>query len=370
MLQDIREAVETGLLKAGDRLEPIRSLADRYAVSFTSARNAVAQLAREGVVCMKQGHGTFIADERSRRVGESICDDVCIWLDPRRHVIDQITNQLVEQLQSASLPTLIGTWSSSQDPARLKFMTMRWKRFPPRALVTQWSSPGFDQTLKSLLPKRTRVVTTFRRVSKLDVCWHSVDPDLQAAARMAGEHAIALGHKRIGLIIAQRRGPKNHPESHHASTTGPTPQIKGVGQAVRQAGDEHQLRFCKFQYYKDVKTLDDLIPANMIDSHDPTNLQRIRQWLSEPNRPTVMIGTDYDLLAVKKVALSMGLSIPGDMAFVGLGDTPWSQQEGFDSVSYQPNEIANLISDLVLDQSTKLDRAVCRILVQPQLVVR
>lgn len=370
MLEDIRDAVKTGQLKAGDRLEPLRKLAGQYRISFSAARNAVAQLAREGVVCMRQGDGTFIADERSRKTGEPICDDVCLWLDPRRHLIDQITNQVIERLQTESLPSLMGAWSSSDKPERLKFMTMRWKRFPPRALVTQWASPSFDETLKSLLPKRTRVITTFRRVTQLNVCWHSVDPDLKAASRFAVEHAIALGHRCVGLIVCHRRGPSNHPESYQVSTTGPTPQIKGAAAAIRHAGPEHRLRICKYHGYVDVQSLDELVPANMIDSYDPANLKHIKQWLSQPNRPTAMVGRDYDLLAVRKVAQSMGLSVPEDIALIGLGDTLWSRQEGFTSVSYQPNEIANLISDLILDQTSKLDRAICRILVQPQLVVR
>jgi GntR family transcriptional regulator len=57
----IRKRIEAGKLRAGDVVDSERELAKIHKVSLMTARHALADLAREGVVERRQGAGTFVA---------------------------------------------------------------------------------------------------------------------------------------------------------------------------------------------------------------------------------------------------------------------------------------------------------------------
>jgi GntR family transcriptional regulator len=57
----IRKRIEVGKLKPGDLVDSERELARLHSVSLMTARHALADLAREGVVERRHGAGTFVA---------------------------------------------------------------------------------------------------------------------------------------------------------------------------------------------------------------------------------------------------------------------------------------------------------------------
>ena len=57
----IRRRIETGKLMPGDVVDSERELAKMHRVSLMTARHALADLAREGIVERRRGAGTFVA---------------------------------------------------------------------------------------------------------------------------------------------------------------------------------------------------------------------------------------------------------------------------------------------------------------------
>ena len=57
----IRQRIERGMLKPGDVVDSERELAKFHGVSLMTARHALADLAREGIVERRHGAGTFVA---------------------------------------------------------------------------------------------------------------------------------------------------------------------------------------------------------------------------------------------------------------------------------------------------------------------
>src|ERR1700747_1785819 len=57
----IRRRIETGQLKPGDVVDSERELAKLHKVSLMTARHALADLAREGIVERRRGAGTYVA---------------------------------------------------------------------------------------------------------------------------------------------------------------------------------------------------------------------------------------------------------------------------------------------------------------------
>jgi GntR family transcriptional regulator len=60
----IRQRIERGNLKPGDIVDSERELARSHRVSLMTARHALADLAREGIVERRHGAGTFVAPPR------------------------------------------------------------------------------------------------------------------------------------------------------------------------------------------------------------------------------------------------------------------------------------------------------------------
>ncbi len=73
ILQQLQEAVLTGKFQTGDRLPNERTLAEQFAASRTSVREALRGLEQQGVIYTKKGvtGGAFVADLDHRLVSRS-----------------------------------------------------------------------------------------------------------------------------------------------------------------------------------------------------------------------------------------------------------------------------------------------------------
>jgi GntR family transcriptional regulator len=60
LMQQIRHGVETGALRAGDKLPTIRSLAEELVVNPNTVVRAYRELQHEGIVELRQGSGAYI----------------------------------------------------------------------------------------------------------------------------------------------------------------------------------------------------------------------------------------------------------------------------------------------------------------------
>jgi GntR family transcriptional regulator len=63
-MQQIRHAVETGVLQPGDVLPGIRTLAEELVVSHNTVAKAYSELAHEGVVDLRHGSGAYVSARR------------------------------------------------------------------------------------------------------------------------------------------------------------------------------------------------------------------------------------------------------------------------------------------------------------------
>ncbi|MBP2017236.1 GntR family transcriptional regulator [Symbiobacterium terraclitae] len=62
LVEQVRQAVASGVLRAGDRLPSVRDLAVELAVNPNTVAKAYQELEREGVIETPRGRGTFVAD--------------------------------------------------------------------------------------------------------------------------------------------------------------------------------------------------------------------------------------------------------------------------------------------------------------------
>jgi DNA-binding GntR family transcriptional regulator len=58
---DIAAKIQSGILKPGDRLPPIKAMAADYGVGQTTIKNALVLLGERGLTRGQQGRATFVA---------------------------------------------------------------------------------------------------------------------------------------------------------------------------------------------------------------------------------------------------------------------------------------------------------------------
>ena len=92
VMQQIRHAVEKGILKDGDQLPGIRSLAQELVISPTTVCKAYSELEHEGLLDLRQGSGAFISASRSHT------KRVQSFQEASRHVLE-----LIDSLRSDGL---------------------------------------------------------------------------------------------------------------------------------------------------------------------------------------------------------------------------------------------------------------------------
>jgi GntR family transcriptional regulator len=83
----LRGAIASGVLRSGDRLPPVRAMAEAAGVNVNTVRAVYARLAAQGVIVSEQGRGTFVSGAGGGRadLGELVERAA---RDARRHHID------------------------------------------------------------------------------------------------------------------------------------------------------------------------------------------------------------------------------------------------------------------------------------------
>jgi DNA-binding LacI/PurR family transcriptional regulator len=134
------------------------------------------------------------------------------------------------------------------------------------------------------------LVVVGRRVTKID----SVSVDDRAGARLAVEHLIALGHRRVAHVDGGR----------------------APGAAIRRSTFER------------IMAEHGLTKSSLVthgDNTEPGGIRAGGRLLDQRERPTaIFAANDLAALGVLAAARDRGVDVPGDLAVVGFDDTPIS----------------------------------------------
>jgi len=71
IVSQVKEQVQTGQLKAGDELPPVRELADSLSINLHTVRSAYLRLRDQGVIDLRLGRRARIARHRSIQASEA-----------------------------------------------------------------------------------------------------------------------------------------------------------------------------------------------------------------------------------------------------------------------------------------------------------
>jgi LacI family transcriptional regulator len=164
---------------------------------------------------------------------------------------------------------------------------------------------------------------------------------------VATTHLIALGRKRIAHIGGRSMSPS-------------IDRQQGYRNALEQAGLPIRQNY--------------LVTRDRFEeTGDRAGYEAMQDLLKLPKRPdAVFCYNDLSAIGAMQATLDAGLSIPGDLAFVGCGNLRYADylKVPLTSIDHSSNRIGEIAAQLVVDLATHPTQPAQTILMEPKLVVR
>lgn len=176
---------------------------------------------------------------------------------------------------------------------------------------------------------------------------HFVGSDDYEIGRIATEHLITIGRKRIG----------------HIGGRGMSPSVERL-RGYRETLHRHQMKSAE----ECIVTLE-----RVEELGDEAGYAAMKELLKLPNRPdAVFCYNDLTAIGAMEAVRAAGLAVPDDVAFVGTGNLRYAKylRVPLTSVDQQPEKLGRHAGELALELMEKPDMPSRTVLLTPKLVVR
>jgi GntR family transcriptional repressor for pyruvate dehydrogenase complex len=190
--KQIQRLIVEGALKPGDLLPPERELAERFAVSRSSVRDAIRTLEIVGLVVPRQGEGTVVADVSP----EAVVMPIAAVLGRKRELISELLD--IRKMIEPALAARAAERATPEEIARLEDILRRQR------VKTQRGEPAVEEDAEFhyelALAAKNGVV---RRV--IDVLMRLLRETRARSLQTHGRPERSLaGHRRIVEAIKRR----------------------------------------------------------------------------------------------------------------------------------------------------------------------
>lgn len=263
-----------------------------------------------------------------------------VLLDLANPFYAQVNRGIEDRLTDQGCLVLVG--STDLDAAKERRLLGLLEEQAVRGVIIAPIDPDLTR-LRELSRRGTPVVLVDHPRGQMDLCSVAVDDVL--GGRLAAEHLLALGHRRIAYL------------SGSVNAVAVKQRRAGVFQALAAAGLD-----------ADEMLLDVRMPI------EPPELppQAIEQILGASPRPTaVLCVNDTVALDVLRALASAGVRVPADMSVVGYDDLRFAARlsPSLTTVAQPIYQLGYAAADLLLDEALG-DHTHREVLFQPSLVAR
>ena len=326
--QSIIKSIKERQLAPGECLRSVRGLAGHFNVSLSVIQAALRQLEKAGVVARVTN--SVVVRDRVKAVRD--CDRVLLCLPFRGHLFGEFYSHLINGLLDRKLHPILLDPPYAETGERLAEWDRRLKELVLGGVHSilldgggYWRHP-FLEAYPEL-----RSVFLFTLDFPGSMPERAVLFDLDAATYLAATHLIRTGRRRI-LMVSYKTEPEAvdmESMSRHNSV-----QLRcGYERALR----EHGLAGHGYYHFRSDGGQERLGDAVM------------DAWFRGAEKPdAVLCDFDYAAMQVEMSALGRGIRVPGDLAVMGIFDTPWSRQAPvpISSVSFDIARLAELAAAL------------------------
>jgi LacI family transcriptional regulator, repressor for deo operon, udp, cdd, tsx, nupC, and nupG len=346
--QQLTWLIASQALKPGDRLPPVRELANRLSVNLHTVRQAYLKLEAEGMVETRRGRGTHVlaldpvcmlqaaGSQRSHTVGVILPTIV----NPFYHGFMQGVSEVADDDK-----TLLFLCTTGDDPGEAwRYFAQLASRQVDGVIVVSHDIynifPGAGERLaqaSAILP-----IVTVDWPDCTGVC---VQIDLETAGYLATRHLLEHDHRRVGLITFTR------------DDANVLPVNAGYQRALSEAGIRIDVNLIARQYSFEMESGED----------------GARKLLSLEQPPTAIFAiSDLLALGAMRAIKVAGLRVPQDIAVAGFNDIPMAEMVDPPLTTVKApvetagREAMKMVRQLILKKRPLQDRLV----LQTHLVVR
>lgn len=281
----LRGQISSGQLEG--QLPSERELAERFGISYMTARRAIGELVDEGLLSREQGRGTFV---RSRVPRPAAVGSIGILLPAKvRHgAANPFFAAVIQGVAEEGRRLGYRQTVIAEQPADLLHGA---RGGPVSAIVAVAQSVG---DLPALDEARRTVPVVCIDSARGTAEVPNIVCDNRGGSRQAAEHLLQLGHRRIGYISGNLPGEVSEARRD------------GFLDALRDAGVAHD-------------------PQLMVEGDFELESGHLGagRLLSQSGPPTaIACVNDTVAFGVYRRAHEMGLRIPQDLSVVGFDDLP------------------------------------------------
>jgi DNA-binding LacI/PurR family transcriptional regulator len=276
----LRDEIARGVYAPNSQLPSEHELSRRFAVSYMTARQAVAQLVNEGIVRRISGKGTFVLDATESRPARRPLALIvpALWqkLDP--YYFPDVLEGFQSEVQEQGREVLLADYSSIENETQLASGS---------AVACLLTTTAEAKVAEDLKDRGFFVLGINRYTGRRHIPW--IAPENMSGTADATERLVQLGHRRVGFI----RGDLANLDAND--------RLNGYRHAMRANG------------------LNPNVAGNGF--REGAGYLAARELLESLHPPTAIVtASDLSALGALKAARELGLESPSDLSIVGFGN--------------------------------------------------
>jgi DNA-binding LacI/PurR family transcriptional regulator len=200
MVVILKDAIAGGRYDAkGGRVESEHELSARHGISRNTVREAISALVQQGYLQRFQGKGTFVV---SRRPPLAVAADTyAVFTRAHQHVFETETRTLVQAFQRRHALPIVVDVDEIQPRSRVSDILAKLLDQGVAGLVL---GDGVGEALLDLCQRTGRPLprlAVINRPPRVPLPAFNVVTDFTHGTRLATEHLLRLGHRRILFVI-------------------------------------------------------------------------------------------------------------------------------------------------------------------------
>lgn len=339
--QELFSRIRKGEFAPGDLLPSENQLCEEYGVSLTTARRALLELVKEGIVRRRAGIGTMVAPQiRAAHLAFVSID----YTGDAWRQISSAMGELVAGIgelawQRAASFTMFGV-DEERAEEHLRNLI---EAHEADGILLRTPNDIREDHLSILENAGIPYVVIKRQLPGRAI--NCVVSDDLLGARLATSHLLEQGHNRVAFVCAK------------PSLTLTQERLAGYRDALAAAGVDFD---------------DSLVRVEPSFSAE-MGYRAVRELLQLSHRPTgIFAASDTMAIGGYQAARELGLSIPGDIAFVGYDDIAPTAllQPPLTTIRTLYYDFGRLAAELLLDLIDRRLEAPQRVVITPELIIR
>lgn len=336
----LRERIRTGGYALGAALPTERELARQFGISRGTVRLALRTLEREHLIVRQQGRGTFVTSSLDSGPPSDLhigLLGLMLW------DVEYGFTGLVQGACAAAAKRGYAVTTGSVQTNMEELQSVRaFMRDNALGVVLAPRAPGAADYYHELIREDIAVVLADMHIPGLRE--DHVLIDNAYGLELETQHLIELGHRRVAYVAY------DFPQDDFPPIV--SERRRGFVETCRRAGiSGREVQFDKVHYREE-----------------------LREFLARADRPTGVVAyNDTWAVRVIRMALELGLKVPGDLSVVGFDDSTLAEECPVPLTTINPEraEMGAAAMELLMSKIERSKAAAPRgVLITPRLVVR